>query len=98
MTVIFMDGAAIILLILILLCVVRAVKGPSVADRIVSVNVGTTITAAIIGILSMRSGEGFFTDVGLIYVILSFMAVIVLVRFFLAGNRNKKDKDGGADA
>jgi len=89
----FLDAAAVFLIILLLFCIVSAVRGPGNADRIIAVNVGTTITGAIIGILGVRSGEAFFADVTLIYVILSFMAVVVLVRVYLSG-RGRRRKDG----
>ena len=95
MKIYFLDAAAVLLFILLLFCIVKAFKGPGSANRIIAVNVGTTITGAIIGLLGVRSGEAFFADVALIYVILSFMAVVVLVRIYLAGRTyQNRRKDG----
>ncbi|MBR3297295.1 MAG: sodium:proton antiporter [Firmicutes bacterium] len=98
MKVIFLDAALLFLFVLLLFCILRAVKGPGSADRIIAVNVGTTITAAIIGIFGVRSDEAFFADVTFIYVILSFMAVVVLVRVYLAGKtRGQEGKEDQPD-
>lgn len=87
----FLNAVILLLLVLLLFCIFRAMRGNGNADRIVAVNVGTTIIGAVIGILGVRSGEAFFADVTLIYVILSFLAVVVLVRIYLAGRGSGKD-------
>ena len=98
MKVMILDAALLCLFVLLLFCILRAVKGPGSADRVIAVNVGTTITAAIIGIFGVRSDEAFFADVTFIYVILSFMAVVVLVRVYLGGRaRDQERKEGQPD-
>ena len=62
----FLEIAALFLFVLLLFCIVRALQSKGNADRIIAVNVGTTITGAIIGLLGVRSGEDFFADVALI--------------------------------
>ena len=83
----------IILAIFLILCLIRAVIGPKVADRIVSVNMMGTITIVIIGILSLLLGEGYLVDICLIYAMISFLAVIVLCKVYMGVYLEKKEKE-----
>ena len=73
-------GILIILGILLFACLLRACLGPTVADRLVAVNMMGTIVMVIIGILSVTMGEGYLVDICLIYATISFLAVIVLTK------------------
>ena len=83
----------IILAIFLILCLIRAVIGPKVADRIVSVNMMGTITIVIIGILSLLLGEGYLVDICIIYAMISFLAVIVLCKVYMGVYLEKKEKE-----
>ena len=69
-----------------LACLIRAVRGPSVADRLVAVNMTGTEVISLICLIAARTGEYGFADIALIYAIFSFLAVAILTRF-LAGRR-----------
>ena len=72
-----------------LACLVRAIRGPSTADRLVAVNMTGTQVIAMICIIAARSGEYGFTDVAIVYALFSFLAVAVLAKI-LTGRREKK--------
>ena len=75
----------IFLLITICFCLIGAVRGPKLADRIVAINmicVKATLLIVIIGV-SVGFDEAFLVDVALVYTLLSFLAVVVLTRFML---------------
>ena len=72
-----------VLTLLIVLCFIRAVKGPSIADRIVAVNMIGTQIIIMIGIVALMVGEGYLTDVALIYAMISFLAVVVLCKVYM---------------
>ena len=55
-------GALIFLALMIFLCLIRAVKGPSIADRIVAVNMMGTMVMVIIAILALMLKEGYLPD------------------------------------
>lgn len=82
----------IILAILLILCLVRAVIGPRVADRIVAVNMMGTITIVIIGILALLLEEGYLVDICLIYAMISFLAVVVLTKVYMGVYLQRKEK------
>ena len=67
----------IILAIMLMLCLIRAVIGPRIADRLVAVNMMGTMIMCIIVILGVVMNEGYLADIALIYAMISFLAVIV---------------------
>jgi multicomponent Na+:H+ antiporter subunit F len=76
----------IVLSICTLACLIRTIKGPSIADRLIAINMTDTEVVALICLLAARSGEYGFTDIAIIYSLFSFLAVAILTRF-LAGRR-----------
>ncbi len=90
---IFLTAVIVVLGILCLLCVVRSIIGPRIADRIVAVNMIGTMTMMIIAILTVKMKEGFLADVAIIYAMISFLAVVVLVKVYLGVYRERKAKE-----
>jgi len=80
-------GALLLLSVGIFFALVRAIRGPRVADRILGVNMIGTMTTACIAILSVLLRQSWLLDVALIYCLISFLAVVVLVRSHIAANR-----------
>ena len=67
---------------LLVLCLLRAVKGPSIADRLMAVNMMGTMVMVIISILALYLQEGYLVDICLIYAMISFLAVVVLTKVY----------------
>ena len=82
----------IILAIMLMVCLVRAVIGPRIADRLVSVNMMGTMIMCIIVILGVVMGEGYLADIALIYAMISFLAVVVLTKVYTGVYLEQKDK------
>lgn len=70
-------------------CLVRAVIGPTSADRLIAANMTGTQVICLICIYAARTSEHGFTDVALIYAMFSFLAAAVLVRIV---TERRKDK------
>lgn len=97
----FFTVILIILAVLIILCLVRAVIGPSVADRIVATNMTGTLVITSIAVLAIKMREGYLVDICLIYALISFLAVIVLTKVYMgvyiqrkSGKEDKRDERG----
>ena len=84
----------IVLALLVILCLVRAIIGPRIADRIVSVNMMGTMVIVIIAILTLMLGEGYLADICIIYAMISFLAVIVLTKVYMGVYTEKKAAEG----
>lgn len=72
----------VILAVMLILCLIRAVIGPRIADRLVSVNMMGTMIMCIIVILGVIMNEGYLADIALIYAMISFLAVVVLTKVY----------------
>ena len=77
------QSALVVLAVLTLLCLIRAIQGPRIADRIVSINMISTLTISMIGILAIRQNQGYLVDVALIYALIGFLAVVVLCKVYM---------------
>lgn len=86
-------GALSVLAVMLILCLIRAVKGPRIADRLVAVNMITTMVTVIIAILAVLKGEGYLIDICLIYAMISFLAVVVLTRMYTGVYREAKERE-----
>ena len=71
------------------LCLIRAVKGPKLTDRIISINMICLKTTLLIVTVGVSRNERFLVDVALVYALLSFLAIVVLSRFMLQVKLNK---------
>lgn len=89
---IFFTGMLIILGILVLLCLIRAIIGPKVSDRIVAANMSGTLVIVIIAVLAIMLDEGYLVDICLIYAMISFLAVSVLTKVYMGVYMEKQLK------
>lgn len=82
---------------LIFCCLIRVIRGPRVADRIVGVNMLTTLVCIAICVLALLLGEGYLTDMALILCLLGFLAVVLLSKIYI-GVWSKKQSEGTSSA
>lgn len=86
-------AALIFLAVMVMLCLIRAIIGPRIADRIVSVNMMGTMVMVMIAILALMLEEGYLVDICLIYAMISFLAVIVLTKVYMGVYIEKKEEE-----
>lgn len=87
----------IILALMIVMCLIRAIKGPKIADRIVAINMMGTLTMVIIGMLAILMNEGYLADICIIYAMISFLSVVLLSKVYMGvyAEKKKREKDAG---
>ncbi len=85
--------ALIFLAVMVVLCLVRAIIGPKVGDRIVSINMMGTMIMVIIAILAVMLEEGYLVDICIIYAMISFLGVIVLTKVYMGVYQQKKKEE-----
>ncbi len=76
-------GALVFLAVMVVLCLIRAIIGPRIADRVVAVNMMGTMVMVIISVLALLLEEGYLVDICLIYAMISFLAVIILTKVYM---------------
>lgn len=91
----------VILSFMVFVCLIRAIKGPKIADRIVAINMMGTIIMVIIAILAVKMNEGYLVDICIIYAMISFLAVTLLTKVYMgiyAENNMKQDPKDTMDS
>ena len=86
-------GILSVLAVMLLLCLIRAVIGPRIADRLVAVNMMGTMVMVSIAILAVVKNQGYLVDICLIYALISFLAVVVLTRIYTGVYRERKQRE-----
>ena len=80
----FFIAISLALSFLVLICLYRAIFGPTVIDRIIGVGVvgtKTLIILLLIGFLYKRMDM--FVDIALVYAILNFIGVLIFAKYFV---------------
>lgn len=87
-------GILMVLGIMLFLCLLRACMGPTVADRLVSINMMGTMVMVIIATLAVMMEESYLVDICIIYAMISFLAVIVLSKVIMGV---RKEEEAGKE-
>lgn len=88
----FLMACCAVLGVAIIFCMIRAIRGPRFADRVMSINMIGTMIIAIMAILSVRLDADYLIDISIAYALLSFIAVVVLTRLVML-RRSRKEKE-----
>lgn len=83
----------IILALMLILCLFRAIVGPRMADRLISINMMGTMVMTIIALMAVLLNESSLVDICLIYALISFLAVVVLTKVYTGVYMEEKDKE-----
>ena len=73
--------ATIVMLVAVLLILVRALRGPTIHDRILSVNIMGTKTVIFLVLLGSLKGRTGFLDIALLYALINFISTIAILKY-----------------
>lgn len=76
----FLIFAMCIMTLVMFVCMVRAVLGPSITDRIVALNMIGTLVVLMICMIAYLLEETFLVDVAILYALLNMLVVVILCR------------------
>jgi len=76
---------AIVLLIVMGMALFRALRGPTIYDRILAVNMFGTKTVLLIAVMGFIFKQPYFLDIALVYALINFISVIGVLRYFEYG-------------
>ena len=85
--------AMLFLSVTIFFCLLRAVLGPRTTDRLVAVNIISIKGVILILLLGQYLHDNQFMDISLVYVLLSFLAVVALAKNMLSRSASKREED-----
>jgi len=74
-----------IIAIATLLSMYRVFRGPTTVDRVVAIDIMTTITTGLMVLFALYYKRAIFLDVALVYAVLAFLGVIAFARYLEGG-------------
>ena len=74
-------AAAAALVVLAVVVLYRGVRGPTMQDRVIAVNVLGTNTVVILALLSAALDVPSFLDIALVYALLNFVMAVAISKF-----------------
>jgi multicomponent Na+:H+ antiporter subunit F len=77
--------AAYIALAAVVLAFFRMLKGPTIADRIISLDAMTIISISLIVYISAMAKRIIYLDVAMVYALISFIGVVAVARYLERG-------------
>lgn len=78
-----------ILIGLSFLCFIRVLFGPTMADRMVAIDIFGTLVVGVCALLVIKTGRLFLIDVAIAWIILGFIGTITLAKYL---TRKKLDE------
>ena len=79
--------------LLVIACLVRAIRGPRIADRVIAANMIGTLVVITICILSFVMNVVNLTETAMIYTMISFLAVVLLTKVYMGVYREKRRQE-----
>jgi multicomponent Na+:H+ antiporter subunit F len=83
------------ILVTMVLALVRALKGPTVYDRVLAVNVFGTKTVLLLAVIAFLYGRPDFLDLALAYALINMVGILAVLEFFQ--NRSQRTPKGEDD-
>lgn len=80
------DLALGILAVSVILALIRLLRGPGLADRIVALDLLTMLAISLIGVLALLDGLPLLLDIALALCLVGFVSTIALARLLLRRN------------
>ncbi|MFI0471771.1 monovalent cation/H+ antiporter complex subunit F [Halomonas sp. HMF6819] len=69
----------------LVLTFVRVVRGPSLPDRVVALELFSTTVVGLVGVYAVQSGVASFLDAAIVIALMGFLAAIGFARFLERG-------------
>jgi multicomponent Na+:H+ antiporter subunit F len=77
-----------------LLTVLRVVKGPTLPDRVLALDMLVAIAIGFIAVIGMKTGLTFYVDIAIALGLVGFLATIAFARFVLSRAQRRAEGDG----
>lgn len=67
-------------------CLYRIIRGPTIPDRMVGIDIFGILVVGICAIISIQTERSFILDIGIAWIILSFIGTLTLAKY-LSGKK-----------
>jgi multicomponent Na+:H+ antiporter subunit F len=78
--------AASAILVALALVITRAIKGPTVFDRVLAGNSAGTLAIMLLAVVGFMTGRPEFLDLGITYGLLNLISTLAVLKFFRHGD------------
>jgi multicomponent Na+:H+ antiporter subunit F len=85
------------ILVTMAMALIRAVLGPTVYDRILSVNTFGTVMVLALSVIGYIAGRPEFLDLAIIYALINFVGTIAVLKFLRYGDLGKATTEEDGD-
>jgi multicomponent Na+:H+ antiporter subunit F len=79
-------AAAAAVLVALALAITRAIRGPTVFDRVLAGNTVGTLAIMLLAVIGFMTGRPEFLDIGLTYGLLNLIGTLTVLKFFRHGD------------
>jgi multicomponent Na+:H+ antiporter subunit F len=84
------------ILVTMLIALIAAVRGPTVFDRILAINMFGTKTVLLIAVSGFLTGRPEWLDLALVYALVNFIGTVAVLKFVRFGNLARDDEEVGS--
>ena len=78
--------AALAVLVAMGITLIRALRGPTVYDRVLAVNSFGTLTVTVLALHGFLTERPEFLDIAMLYALINFIGTVAVLKFFEYGN------------
>ena len=71
------------------ICMYRIIRGPTIPDRMVGVDIFGILVVGICAIISILTERSFILDIGIAWIILSFIGTLTLAKYLTGKKLNE---------
>lgn len=79
--------ALILLGLAMLAAIIRLLLGPTLADRILSLDTITVLAVGVVGVFALRTGLYLYTDIAIAVALVGFLSTVAFARYLLSRGR-----------
>ena len=90
-------AVALALVVTMALALARALLGPTVYDRVLSVNMFGTKTVLLLSVIALLYGRPDFLDLALAYALINFIGVLAVLEFFRSRALRREQEEEPGD-
>ncbi|HEX6297479.1 MAG TPA: monovalent cation/H+ antiporter complex subunit F [Burkholderiales bacterium] len=89
-------AAAAALLVTLVLALARALRGPTVFDRVLAMNTIGTVAVLLLSVIGFLTARPEFLDLAIVYGLLNIVGTIAVLKFFRHGDLGDPGEEGEA--
>jgi multicomponent Na+:H+ antiporter subunit F len=71
------------------ICLYRIIRGPTIPDRMVGVDIFGILVVGVCAIISVQTEKSFILDIGIAWIILSFIGTLTLAKYLTGKKLNE---------